>query len=70
MRFNLCQTHWCTGNVFWWDIRRLVDPIEKLVLAHKDPERRPVGGVRNNMHKQTEVDALCIVHCGLEPCDV
>lgn len=33
------------GNVFWWDIRRLVDPIEKLVLAHKDPEHRPVGGV-------------------------
>jgi hypothetical protein len=33
--------------VFWWDIRHLVDPIEKLVLANsKVPNRRPLGAVR------------------------
>lgn len=37
--------------MFWWDIRHLVDPIEKLVLANsKIPNRRPLGAVRQIMH--------------------
>ena len=36
--------------MFWWDIRHLVDPIEKLVLANsKVPNRRPLGAVRQVM---------------------
>lgn len=45
------------GNVLWWDIRRLWEPIETLELLDKGAEF-PLGGVRAACRKQSHIKTM------------